>query len=527
MDGLSVTCRTCGVRTSFDDAGTHVCRPPRFPQQQGSGYEPQQRPDDQSLRQRSPSAGNYSTLLSRRSILISFKAGRNQYPPRQNYADQPQPPRDDLTLGPRFDLHSIGSPHSYNGGPYSNVKGPPVSRGPSPNSRGPPPPRHPLQPNYNLPEGGMARPQTRNGPQYDPTPRQQYQQAPPRQQYMDDLDYSRRPGPPMRVNTAPLPYPPPPRDFADYDQPMKSPLFQRPNADLRGQQYREQRISPERRYPEWEPDRRYGEPEPSRDQHYDRIYGGNNSFRARSNSSYNNDQYAPPPQRNPSNSSNPSRNDASVPSIEPDNSLSLRAQNQQDEAELWSQIRSRIGKKVQSVDSSDSSESDTSRSRRSQETTPSSTSSPISPSKNTESLGPSSRSSPLKQTTNMRDHSRTPSDERPSASKISMPVCRACDEPIRGRSLASQDGKLTGRYHKRCFVCTTCQKPFETASFYVLQDRPYCKRHYHELNHSTCAACGEGVEGPCLQLEDCTVRHPACFTCHVGSPYPRAVLLTL
>jgi hypothetical protein len=42
MDGLTVTCRTCGVKTSFEDAESHVCRsrplqqfsPPRPPQQQ-------------------------------------------------------------------------------------------------------------------------------------------------------------------------------------------------------------------------------------------------------------------------------------------------------------------------------------------------------------------------------------------------------------------------------------------------------------------------------------------------------------
>ena len=70
-------------------------------------------------------------------------------------------------------------------------------------------------------------------------------------------------------------------------------------------------------------------------------------------------------------------------------------------------------------------------------------------------------------------------------------------------------------YHKSCFCCTTCRKPFETASFYVFDDRPYCKRHYHELNNSMCKDCGDGVEGQCLQLEDGTIRHPSCFKCHV------------
>ena len=183
-------------------------------------------------------------------------------------------------------------------------------------------------------------------------------------------------------------------------------------------------------------------------------------------------------------------------------------ETQADETELWHQIRSQ---KNQSISSSHSSaESDVSR-PRSEDTAPSSTASPISPSKNSEySVG------------------KFLSDEQSATNRIIVEQgrisqkpkfpCRYVEpamKPIRGRSLASQDGKLSGRYHKRCFCCTTCQKPFETASFYVLEDRPYCKRHYHELNHSTCGQCGEGVEGQCLQLEDATIRHPACFTCHV------------
>lgn len=386
-------------------------------------------------------------------------------------------------------------------------------QGPSPTSRGPPPPRQPMQPNYDIQNGSRSAP-PRNGPQFDPPPRQQYQQRPPpRQQYVEDYDYGRRPGPPMRVNTAPEPqrYPPPKRDYADYDQPMKSPLFQRSNSDLRS--YRDQGRSPERR-PEPESDRQY----PEQDQRFDKRYDDNDTYRGRNDDSYNNEYDSAPLQRAPSNQS---RKDAPSP---PNTGF------RQDQDEQWSPPY-RGGKKG-SVSSSNSSESDSSRSSRSQDTAPSSSSSPsssspISPSKNLShpEYSATSRSSPLKQTMNIRDHSRTPSDERPSTTtKVSMPVCRACDEPIRGRSLASQDGKLTGRYHKHCFVCATCQKPFETASFYVFQDRPYCKQHYHELNNSMCAECGEGVEGACLQLEDCTIRHPDCFTCHVH-PTRRILLI--
>lgn len=82
-------------------------------------------------------------------------------------------------------------------------------------------------------------------------------------------------------------------------------------------------------------------------------------------------------------------------------------------------------------------------------------------------------------------------------------TCKACTLPIKGKFLSSADGRLTGRYHKQCFVCTTCRAPFSSQEleFYVLHDAPYCARHYHELNGSLCAGCGVGIEGQYLETE--------------------------
>lgn len=110
--------------------------------------------------------------------------------------------------------------------------------------------------------------------------------------------------------------------------------------------------------------------------------------------------------------------------------------------------------------------------------------------------------------------------------------CRGCGEIITGKSVSSADGRLTGRYHKACFVCHTCCSPFQTADFYVLDNHPYCAADYHRLNGTLCAECGEGIEGPCLQAEDINPPndsdgysnkksqkfHPGCFkcrTCHI------------
>lgn len=91
--------------------------------------------------------------------------------------------------------------------------------------------------------------------------------------------------------------------------------------------------------------------------------------------------------------------------------------------------------------------------------------------------------------------------------------CKACGLAITGKSISSADGRLTGRYHKACFVCTTCQEPFQTAEFYVHGDRPYCKRHYHKMNGSLCGSCRDGIEGQYLEDESTSKYHVQCFRC--------------
>lgn len=91
--------------------------------------------------------------------------------------------------------------------------------------------------------------------------------------------------------------------------------------------------------------------------------------------------------------------------------------------------------------------------------------------------------------------------------------CRGCSEPIVGKSVKAADGRLTGRYHKQCFVCQTCRAPFQTADFYVISNFPYCERHYHQLNGSLCKACDRGIEGQYLETNQRQKFHPNCFSC--------------
>ncbi|CAF3445878.1 hypothetical protein SNK03_003285 [Fusarium graminearum] len=91
--------------------------------------------------------------------------------------------------------------------------------------------------------------------------------------------------------------------------------------------------------------------------------------------------------------------------------------------------------------------------------------------------------------------------------------CKACSLAITGKSISSADGRLTGKYHKACFVCTTCSEPFKSAEFYVLNDKPYCEHHYHKLNGSLCGSCERGIEGQYLEDEFSIKYHVGCFRC--------------
>ncbi|KAJ4418440.1 hypothetical protein N0V85_001429 [Neurospora sp. IMI 360204] len=113
-----------------------------------------------------------------------------------------------------------------------------------------------------------------------------------------------------------------------------------------------------------------------------------------------------------------------------------------------------------------------------------------------------------------QERERTPSQPRQAPpTTSSRGDCKGCSLPITGKSISSADGRLTGRYHKACFVCSTCRQPFSSATFYVHQDRPYCERHYHELNGSLCGSCDNGIEGQYLEDERRRKHHVGCFRC--------------
>lgn len=81
--------------------------------------------------------------------------------------------------------------------------------------------------------------------------------------------------------------------------------------------------------------------------------------------------------------------------------------------------------------------------------------------------------------------------------------------------MSSSDGQLKGKYHKGCFNCHTCHKPFPDKTFYVYDGKPFCAYHYHEANDSLCSAarCGQPIEGPCAVSHNGDRYHPEHMTC--------------
>ncbi|KDR73623.1 hypothetical protein GALMADRAFT_212467 [Galerina marginata CBS 339.88] len=101
-----------------------------------------------------------------------------------------------------------------------------------------------------------------------------------------------------------------------------------------------------------------------------------------------------------------------------------------------------------------------------------------------------------------------------------LPKCRRCNLPIERQAVSSSDGQLKGKYHKECFNCHICHKPFPDKSFYVYDGKPLCAYHYHEANDSLCAAarCGQPIEGPCAVSHTGDRYHPEHMTCeHEGA----------
>ncbi|WWC89883.1 uncharacterized protein L201_004811 [Kwoniella dendrophila CBS 6074] len=107
--------------------------------------------------------------------------------------------------------------------------------------------------------------------------------------------------------------------------------------------------------------------------------------------------------------------------------------------------------------------------------------------------------------------------------KMYLPSCRRCNLPIEKSAVSSSDGQLKGKWHRKCFTCFKCDKPFEDFDFYVWNGKPFCQFHYHEENGTLCASktCNQPIEGSCILTSggpNAKRFHPGHLKCdHVGS----------
>jgi hypothetical protein len=128
---------------------------------------------------------------------------------------------------------------------------------------------------------------------------------------------------------------------------------------------------------------------------------------------------------------------------------------------------------------------------------------------------PISRSSSPRERTESRNRSKELDISLPQRTLATRGPCHACQRQIvvGEKSVKDSTGRLSGRYHKACFVCKTCSAPFLTGEFYVHNNSPFCARHWHEYNGSLCHGCDNGIEGQYLETDRKEKYHTTCFRC--------------
>jgi hypothetical protein len=91
--------------------------------------------------------------------------------------------------------------------------------------------------------------------------------------------------------------------------------------------------------------------------------------------------------------------------------------------------------------------------------------------------------------------------------------CGQCDQSIEGPYVDA----MGAQWHKECFVCTECCKPFSGNEFRKHNGKPYCEEHFKVLFSENCTKCSKELTAgqPVFEAADMKF-HQACFTCHDG-----------
>ena len=102
-----------------------------------------------------------------------------------------------------------------------------------------------------------------------------------------------------------------------------------------------------------------------------------------------------------------------------------------------------------------------------------------------------------------------------------MILCRGCKKPIFGDYTKA----LGFDWHKPCFVCTICHRPFPDHQFVAHEGKPYCQRDYHEKFGELCPGCGQLITNQYIEAlgQKWHKDHFVCTTC--GKPFPDGAFL--
>lgn len=98
--------------------------------------------------------------------------------------------------------------------------------------------------------------------------------------------------------------------------------------------------------------------------------------------------------------------------------------------------------------------------------------------------------------------------------RVTAPMCFHCRKPIYGRTITA----LGKQFHPEHFVCSKCEKPFDTSTFYEYMNRAYCQNHYNEVAGARCSRCFQTAVGnkiTALGRKWCE-NHFTCFGCEVN-----------
>ena len=88
------------------------------------------------------------------------------------------------------------------------------------------------------------------------------------------------------------------------------------------------------------------------------------------------------------------------------------------------------------------------------------------------------------------------------------PRCAYCNQAIADRCINA----LNQKWHVNCFVCNSCCQPFPSGSFFEKGGMPYCQPCFQGTFSSKCAGCGNMASGQLINALG-QKWHSQCFCC--------------